>query len=70
MLKIILLIYCLVDLTFLVFLIKQYKQLIQSKEYVDDSLMARFIVGCLAVGGVVFTLLMLIGSFYFIIVHD
>lgn len=65
-LNIILLIYSLVDIAFIIFLIKQYKQLIKSDEYISESLMNKFILGCLALGGIIFTFSLLISTVYYI----
>jgi hypothetical protein len=64
MLSIILTIYSLVDITFLIFLYYQYKQLIKSEEYNSESLMNKFILGFVAIGGIVFVLFLLLSTLY------
>jgi hypothetical protein len=66
MLNIILALYSLVDISFIIFLISQYKNLIKSDEYISESLMNKFILGSLAIGGIVFTLSLLISTVYYI----
>jgi hypothetical protein len=66
MLDIILTLYSIVDITFIIFLINQYKNLIKSDEYVSESLINKFILGSLAIGGIVFTLSLLIATIYYI----
>jgi hypothetical protein len=66
MLSIILTIYSLVDITFLIFLYYQYKQLIKSEEYNSESLMNKFILGFVAIGGIVFVLFLLLSTSYYI----
>jgi hypothetical protein len=66
MLNIILAIYSIVDISFIIFLISQYKNLIKSDEYVSESLMNKFILGSLAIGGIIFTLSLLISTVYYI----
>jgi hypothetical protein len=65
MLSIILTIYSLVDITFLIFLYYQYKQLIKSEEYNSESLMNKFILGFVAIGGIVFVLFLLLSTLYY-----
>jgi uncharacterized BrkB/YihY/UPF0761 family membrane protein len=65
MLSIILTIYSLVDITFLIFLYYQYKQLIKSEEYNSESLMNKFILGFVAIGGIVFVLTLLLFTLYY-----
>ena len=65
MLSIILIIYSLVDITFLIFLYYQYKQLIKSEEYNSESLMNKFILGFVAIGGIVFILTLLLFTLYY-----
>ena len=65
MLSIILIIYSLVDITFLIFLYYQYKQLIKSEEYNSESLMNKFILGFVAIGGIVFVLTLLLFKLYY-----
>jgi hypothetical protein len=65
MLSIILIIYSLVDITFLIFLYYQYKQLIKSEEYNSESLMNKFILGFVAIGGIVFVLTLLLFTLYY-----
>jgi len=67
MLHVILFIYALVDIAFLVFLVQQYKLLMKSEEYTTDSLINKFIIGVLAIGGMIFTLALLICTVYYII---
>lgn len=67
MLKVLLLIYSLADIAILVFLIKQYQMLLKSEEYTSDSLMNKFIVGFLAVGGMLMVFSLLICSSYYLI---
>ncbi len=64
MLSIILTIYSLVDITFLIFLYYQYKQLIKSEEYNSESLMNKFILGFVAIGGIIFVLFLLLSTLY------
>ncbi len=66
MLNIILAIYSIVDISFIIFLISQYKNLIKSDEYISESLMNKFILGSLAIGGIIFTLSLLISTVYYI----
>lgn len=66
MLSIILSIYSLVDITFLVFLYYQYRQLLKSEEYNSESLMNKFILGFIAIGGILFILTLLFATTYFI----
>jgi len=65
MLSIIFIIYSLVDITFLIFLYYQYKQLIKSEEYNSESLMNKFILGFVAIGGIVFVLTLLLFTLYY-----
>lgn len=65
-LQLILILYSIVDISFLVFLFKQYKLLIKSEEYVSESLMNKFIIGFLALGGITFTLALLIATAYYV----
>jgi len=65
MLSIILTIYSLVDITFLIFLYYQYKQLIKSEEYNSESLMNKFILGFVAIGGIIFVLFLLLSTLYY-----
>jgi uncharacterized membrane protein len=65
MLSIILTIYSLVDITFLIFLYYQYKQLIKSEEYNSESLMNKFILGFVAIGGIIFILSLLLFTLYY-----
>lgn len=67
MLKIILIIYSLADIVLLTFLFKQYQILLKSEEYVSDSLMNKFIVGFLAVGGMLLVFALLIASVFYIL---
>lgn len=67
MLQIILIIYSLADIVLLTFLYKQYQILLRSEEYLSDSLMNKFIVGFLAVGGMLLILALLIASIFYII---
>lgn len=67
MLKIILIIYSLADIVLLTFLFKQYQILLKSEEYVSDSLMNKFIVGFLAVGGMLLVVALLIASMFYIL---
>jgi uncharacterized membrane protein len=66
MLSIILTIYSLVDITFLIFLYYQYKQLIKSEEYNSESLMNKFILGFVAIGGIIFVLSLLLSTLYYV----
>jgi uncharacterized membrane protein len=66
MLSIILTIYSLVDITFLIFLYYQYKQLIKSEEYNSESLMNKFILGFIAIGGIIFVLSLLLSTLYYV----
>jgi hypothetical protein len=66
MLSIILGLYSLVDITFLIFLYYQYKQLIKSEEYTSESLMNKFILGILAIGGILFVMFLLIFTVYYV----
>lgn len=66
MLSILLTIYSLVDVTFLVFLYYQYKQLLKSEEYTSESLMNKFILGFIAIGGIIFVFALLSISIYYI----
>lgn len=65
-LQLILILYSIVDISFLVFLFKQYKLLIKSEEYVSESLMNKFIIGFLALGGITFTFALLIATAYYV----
>lgn len=65
MLKLILGLYSLVDISFIVFLIGQYRILMKSEEYIDESLINKFILGILAIGGILFTLFLLIATLYY-----
>jgi hypothetical protein len=65
-LQIILILYSIVDISFLVFLFKQYRILIKSEEYVSESLLNKFIIGVLALGGIIFTFTLLIATIYYI----
>lgn len=67
-LKILLIIYSIIDVGFLFFLFQQYKVLIKSEEYTTDSLINKFIVGILALGGIIFTITLLVLSLYYCIV--
>lgn len=66
LLSIILIIYSIVDIVFLTFLFKQYKLLIQSEEYTNESLLNKFILGCLAVGGMMLVFFLLAITIYYI----
>ena len=66
MLSILLTIYSMVDVTFLVFLYYQYKQLLKSEEYTSESLMNKFILGFVAIGGIIFVFALLSISVYYI----
>jgi len=66
MLNIILIIYSIVDISFIIFLLNQYKNLIKSDEYISESLINKFILGSLAIGGIVFTLSLLVATIYYI----
>lgn len=65
MLKLILGLYSIVDITFIIFLIGQYKILIKSEEYLGESLINKFILGTLAIGGILFTLTLFIITLYY-----
>lgn len=67
MLKILLGLYSIVDFVFLIFLVKQYRQLIKSEEYVAESLVNKFILGALAIGGLLLTFILLISTVYYLI---
>lgn len=67
MLPLILIAYSLIDAVALIFLFKQYIVLYKSNDYKNDSLINKFIVGFLAIGGMFFVLLMLILTMYFAI---
>lgn len=62
--KILLSIYSLVDIAILMFLVKQYGVLLKSEEYTSDSLMNKFIVGFLAIGGMALVASLLVASIY------
>jgi hypothetical protein len=64
MLKLLLSIYGVADAALLVFLFKQYRMLVKSDEYTSDSLMNKFIVGFLAVGGMMLITALFIASIY------
>jgi uncharacterized membrane protein YqgA involved in biofilm formation len=64
MLKLLLSIYGVADAALLVFLFKQYRMLVKSDEYTSDSLMNKFIVGFLAVGGMMLVATLFIASIY------
>jgi hypothetical protein len=66
MLNIILVLYSIVDISFIIFLINQYKNLIKSDEYISESLINKFILGSLAIGGIVFTFSLLLATVYYI----
>ena len=66
MLKLLLSIYSVADAAILIFLYKQYRMLMKSDEYTSDSLMNRFVVGFLAVGGMMLMLTLTIASLYYI----
>lgn len=66
LLSIILVIYSIVDIVFLTFLFKQYKLLLQSEEYTNESLMNKFILGCLAIGGMILVFFLLLITSYYI----
>lgn len=67
MLKILLIIYSIADIAILIFLFKQYQILLKSEEYTSDSLMNKFIVGFLAIGGMLLILALLGASSYYIL---
>ena len=66
MLKLLLSIYSVADAAILIFLYKQYQMLVKSDEYTSDSLMNKFIVGFLAVGGMTLIVALFIASMYYI----
>ena len=66
MLKLLLSIYSVADAAILIFLYKQYQMLVKSDEYTSDSLMNKFIVGFLAVGGMILIVALFIASMYYI----
>lgn len=66
MLKLLLSIYSFADAAILIFLYKQYQMLVKSDEYTSDSLMNKFVVGFLAVGGMMLIVTLLIASMYYI----
>jgi hypothetical protein len=66
MLKLLLLIYSVADAAILIFLYKQYRMLLKSDEYTSDSLMNRFVVGFLAVSGMMLVVALTIASVYYI----
>lgn len=66
MLKLLLSIYSVADAAILVFLYKQYQMLVKSDEYTSDSLMNKFIVGFLAVGGMMLIIALFFSSIYYI----
>ena len=65
-LKILLALYGIADIALLTFLYKQYKLLVNSDEYTSDSLMNKFIVGFLAIGGMLCIVALLIATSYYI----
>lgn len=65
-LKILLSTYAIADVAILIFLYKQYQMLIKSDEYTSDSLMNKFIVGFLAIGGMLLIVALLLASLYYI----
>lgn len=67
MLKILLAIYSLADIAILTFLYRQYQMLVKSEEYLSDSLMNKFIVGFLAIGGMLLIFALLFASGYYIV---
>lgn len=67
LLQIILVIYSIIDIAFLIFLFKQYRLLIKSEEYTTESLMNKFILGFLAIGGMFLTFILLLITTYFIL---
>jgi hypothetical protein len=66
MLKLLLSIYGIADAAILIFLYKQYRVLVKSEEYTSDSLMNKFIVGFLAIGGMMLIVALFILSVYYI----
>lgn len=66
LLKILLSIYGVADIAILTFLYMQYKMLVKSEEYTTDSLMNKFIVGFLAIGGMLLIVALFLATGYFI----
>lgn len=66
LLKTILAIYGIADATLLVFLYKQYRMLLKSDEYTSDSLINKFIVGFLAMGGMFMVVALFCITVYYI----
>ena len=66
LLSIILILYSIVDIVFLTFLYKQYKLLVKSEEYTNESLFNKFILGCLAIGGMLLVFFLLVITIYYI----
>ena len=68
MLPIILIIYSIIDISAIIFLFLQYKILLNSDDYKNDSLINKFIVGFLALGGLIFVLGLLLTTVYYIFI--
>lgn len=66
MLKILLSIYSIFDFAIIVFLIRQYVQFLKSEEYESDTLLNRFIIACLAIGGIIFLFFLFMATVYYI----
>jgi len=66
MLTIVLSIYGIIDIGVLIFLFMQYKTLLKSEDYNNDSLINKFIVGFLAIGGLAFVLGLLAITLYYV----
>ncbi len=65
MLTAILIIHALLDIVLLTFLVKQYKMLIDSTDYKNESLLNKFIVGGLVILAICFVLALIIFSAYY-----